>query len=76
MERISIGINGLDDVLGGFRVGRSMLITGDAGCGKTIFGLRFAKSSCEEGYATAYITAEEDSHDLHVQANSFVWNTQ
>lgn len=76
MERISIGISGLDDALGGFPVGRSMLITGDAGCGKTIFGLRFAKSSCEEGYVTAYITAEEDSHDLHVQANSFGWNTQ
>lgn len=76
MDRIRIGIDGLDDALGGFPYGRSVLITGDAGCGKTIFGLKFAISSCESGYSTAYITAEEDSYDLHVQANSFGWNTQ
>jgi KaiC/GvpD/RAD55 family RecA-like ATPase len=76
MERIQTGIDKLDSSLGGFPLGRSVLITGDAGCGKTIFGLRFAKNSCEEGYQTAYITAEEDSHDLHVQANSFGWDTQ
>ncbi len=76
MERIGTGIEGLDEALGGFPAGRSVLITGDAGCGKTIFGLRFAKSSCDMGFSTAYITAEEDSYDLHVQANSFGWNTQ
>lgn len=29
-----------------------------------------------EGYNTVYITAEEDANDLHIQANSFGWNTQ
>ncbi|HOQ19147.1 MAG TPA: ATPase domain-containing protein [Methanothermobacter thermautotrophicus] len=76
MERLKIGINGLDDTIGGFPMGRSVLITGEPGCGKTIFGLRFAISSCMEGYNTVYITAEEDANDLHIQANSFGWNTQ
>jgi len=76
MERMRIGISGLDDTIGGFPMGRSVLITGEPGCGKTIFGLRFAISSCMEGYHTIYITAEEDASDLHIQANSFGWNTQ
>jgi len=76
VERIATGISGLDQSLGGFPQGRSILITGDAGCGKTILGLRFAISSCENGYKTVYVTAEEDSHDLHMQANSFGWKTQ
>src|SRR5678815_4998610 len=36
------GISGLDEVTtGGFPKGRSTLICGSAGCGKTLFGIQF-----------------------------------
>ncbi|WP_414468753.1 ATPase domain-containing protein [Methanobacterium sp. ACI-7] len=74
MDRIKTGISAFDEITGGFPAGRTMLITGDAGSGKTIFGLHFAKNSCEQGLKTAYITTEEDAYDLNQQGESFNWN--
>ncbi|MCE7698356.1 MAG: recombinase [Methanobacterium paludis] len=74
MKRIKTGINGIDQITGGFPDGRSILITGDAGSGKTIFGLQFAKMSCEQGLKTVYITTEEDSNDLYTQSSAFSWD--
>ncbi len=74
MERIKSGIEGIDRITGGFPRGRSILITGDPGSGKTIFGLQFAKTSCEEGFKTTYITTEEDWKDLDTQSKAFGWD--
>lgn len=74
MDRIKTGISAFDEITGGFPAGRTMLITGDAGSGKTIFGLHFAKNSCKQGLKTAYITTEEDAYDLNQQGESFNWN--
>jgi KaiC/GvpD/RAD55 family RecA-like ATPase len=57
-------------------MGKSILITGDAGSGKTIFGLQFARSSCMQNLKTVYITIEEDAKDLQIQANAFQWDLQ
>jgi KaiC/GvpD/RAD55 family RecA-like ATPase len=74
MDRIKTGINELDRMIGGFPVGKTVLITGDAGSGKTIFGLQFANISCLEGKKTAYISTEESADDLRQQAKSFGWD--
>jgi KaiC/GvpD/RAD55 family RecA-like ATPase len=74
LKRIKSGIDGIDKITNGFPLGRSMLVTGDAGSGKTIFGLQFAKSSCAQGYKTVYITTEEDAYDLYNQGDTFNWN--
>lgn len=74
MERIKTGISSFDKITGGFPKGRTMLITGDAGSGKTIFGLHFTKHSCDQGLKTAYVTTEEDAYDLKVQGDSFNWD--
>ena len=74
MKRIKSGIEGIDEITNGFPTGRSMLITGDAGSGKTIFGLQFARSSCAQGYKTVYITTEEDASDLYTQGDTFNWD--
>ena len=74
MKRMKSGIDGIDDITGGFPEGRSMLVTGDAGSGKTIFGLQFAKSTCIQGFKTVYITTEEDAYDLHTQGKTFNWD--
>jgi KaiC/GvpD/RAD55 family RecA-like ATPase len=74
LKRMKSGIDGIDDITGGFPEGRSMLVTGDAGSGKTIFGLQFAKSTCSQGFKTVYITTEEDAYDLHTQGKTFNWD--
>lgn len=76
MERIITGIKGIDQATDGFPMGKSILITGDAGSGKTIFGLQFARSSCMQNLKTVYITIEEDAKDLQIQANAFQWDLQ
>ena len=76
LERVKTGISVLDQITDGFPASRTMLVTGDAGSGKTIFGLHFAKNSCDQGLKTAYITTEEDAHDLNAQGNSFNWNLE
>lgn len=74
MNRIKTGIDGIDKFTNGFPEGRTLLITGDAGSGKTIFGLQFAYTCCLQNLKTAYITTEEDAEDLYVQSSAFNWD--
>lgn len=74
LERVKTGIKGIDSFTGGLPRGKTVLITGDAGSGKTIFGLQFAMSSCQQVFKTVYITTEEDSADLFTQAEAFGWS--
>jgi KaiC/GvpD/RAD55 family RecA-like ATPase len=73
LSRVKTGISGLDNVLEGFPKGRTILVTGNAGSGKTIFGLQFANESCAQGLKTIYLATEENMHDLEIQAASFGW---
>lgn len=70
MNLIRTGITKLDEYFGGFPEGRSVLLTGDTGAGKTIFGLQFARSNCAQGKKTLYLSTEEISDDLRLQAKS------
>ncbi len=76
MERIKTGISELDLILGGFPAGKTILITGDPGTGKTIFGLQFTNASCAQGLRTVYISTEENLSDLRLQGESFGWNLE
>ncbi|MDW5564171.1 MAG: circadian clock protein KaiC [Methanomassiliicoccus sp.] len=60
-ERISTGILDLDAMLGGKGYFRSstVLITGQAGTGKTSFGMEFVRAACESGKRSLFITFEE-----------------
>jgi len=73
-DRIKTGIKALDDDWGGFPVGRAVLVTGDAGSGKTIFGMQFANSACSQGLKTTYISTEESIDELREQGHSFDWD--
>ncbi|HHT18602.1 MAG: ATPase domain-containing protein [Euryarchaeota archaeon] len=74
MERIKTGLKGIDQFTGGLPRGKTVLITGNAGSGKTIFGLQFALSCCRQNIKTVYITTEEDSKDLYTQGSTFGWD--
>ena len=64
-ERISTGIERLDDMLGGgaYR-GSSMMISGTAGTGKTSMGALMADAACARGESTLFFSLEESPAQL------------
>jgi circadian clock protein KaiC len=71
VERVATGIDMLDEILhGGFRQGKSYLISGEAGDGKTVFGLQFLQKGIELGEAGVYVTADEQPTDVIEDAQS------
>jgi KaiC/GvpD/RAD55 family RecA-like ATPase len=75
MERLNTGVPALDQLIdGGYPKGRSILIMGGPGSGKTILGLSFIKHSCSSGLKALYVATEETPDDLILQAESFGWD--
>lgn len=60
-ERISSGIAGIDEMLGGtgYYRGSTILISGTAGTGKTSMAAHFANAACRRGERCLYFTFEE-----------------
>lgn len=64
-EPISSGVPGLDHVLrGGFARGRSHLVEGRPGSGKTTIGLQFLIDGRDRGERCLYITLSESKREL------------
>jgi circadian clock protein KaiC len=77
LVRISTGISGLDGLLeGGFIKGRSYLVTGDTGTGKTIACLQFLVSGLSQGEKAVYVTVDERPAEILASAASFSWDLQ
>ena len=75
IKRASTGIPDLDLLIeGGFPVGKSYLITGEPGSGKTLFCIQFILSSLLEGEKAVYVTVNEKPADIIVEANSLGWS--
>ncbi|EEB74226.1 ATPase domain-containing protein [Thermococcus sp. AM4] len=65
VERISTGIPGLDEMLGGGLIaGRAYLVEGPPGAGKTILAMHFAMAGVERGENALYVTLEEPADQL------------
>lgn len=74
-ERVSTGIAGLDQLLeGGFPKGRSVLVTGEPGTGKTVMALQFLADGLAHGEKGIYIAADEGPLDIIEQAASLGWD--
>ena len=74
LERISSGIDGLDEVLGGgFSANRFHLIEGDPGTGKTTLALHFLLEGRRRGERVLYVTLSETAEELHAVARSHGW---
>jgi len=65
-ERISTGIAGLDQMLGGkgFYKGSSILVSGTAGTGKTSIAAYFAVEACKRGERCIYFSFEESPKQI------------
>jgi len=74
MERLSTGIDELDALIQGYPKGKTFLVSGDAGTGKTILALHFLNACCKDGLKSIYIAMEENPEDLKAQAASFGWD--
>lgn len=59
MDKIKVGVKGMDELLGGgLPKGRTILVSGSCGTGKTIFASQFAQESIKNKVPCVYVTFE------------------
>jgi circadian clock protein KaiC len=76
-KRVPTGIPGLDPLLeGGFPAGKSYLVTGEPGSGKSIFCLQFLLRGLVEGEKAVFVAVDEKPADVIEQASSLGWDLQ
>ena len=74
-QRVSTGIPGLDPLIeGGFPAGKSYLITGESGTGKSIFCMQFVLKGLMEGEKAVYVAVDEKPADILEEAGSLGWD--
>ncbi|MFW9979948.1 MAG: RAD55 family ATPase [Candidatus Thorarchaeota archaeon] len=74
-ERISSGIEGLDQLLnGGYIKGRSMLIAGGPGTGKSIITWHFIFDAIKKGQKAVLLSLDESSDIIIEDMKAFGWN--
>jgi len=75
IEKVKTGIEGLDTLLfGGIPKGRTCLIAGEPGTGKTLFSLQFLLEGINNGEKALYITIDEKPEHLILDAKSLGWD--
>lgn len=79
-HRVSTGIMGtpsLDELLeGGFESGKTYLVAGGAGTGKTIFGLQFLLRGIVAGEPGIYVPLQEEPERLVQDVRRLGWNLE
>lgn len=65
-DRVSSGIERLDEMLGGkgYYRGSSILVSGTAGSGKSSLAAHFARATCESGKKCLYVSFEESPDQI------------
>ncbi len=78
VRKIRTMIEGFDDIShGGIPAGRSTLVSGTSGTGKTLFAVQFIYNGIVEFDEPAiFVTFEESPEDIIQNAYSFGWNLQ
>lgn len=73
IERLPTGIQGFDQIaLGGLPAGRSTLVAGTTGSGKTLFAVEFlGRGITRLGQPGVFVTFEESMDDIRRNARSF-----
>jgi circadian clock protein KaiC len=66
LKKVATGISGFDEVThGGLPLGRTSLVCGAAGCGKTLFGMQFLiRGALDFNEPGAFVAFEESEEDL------------
>jgi circadian clock protein KaiC len=76
LEKISSGIEGFDDITaGGLPLGRTTLLMGGPGCGKTVFALQMLVNGARDhGTPGIFVAFEENARRVAANATTFGWN--
>ena len=75
MTKVKTGVPGFDVLShGGIPVGRSTLVVGRSGTGKTIFGLQTAANLARNGIKTIILGIEESAEDLLATGDTLGFN--
>jgi circadian clock protein KaiC len=76
-KRVPTGIDGFDAVIeGGLLAGKSYLVTGAPGTGKSIFCMQFVLNGLLAGEKAVYVAVDEKPAEIIDEASSFGWNLQ
>jgi circadian clock protein KaiC len=74
-RRVATGVPGLDPLIeGGFPAGKSYLLTGAAGTGKSILCMQFLLKGLADGEKAVYVSVDEKPHDILEHAASLGWD--
>lgn len=74
-DRVSTGIDGLDELLnGGVPQGNLTLLSGPPGTGKSTFGLQFLMAGVEAGEPGVYVSLGEDPDRIIKNMRAFGWD--
>lgn len=73
--RVKTGVPGFDELVGGgFVPGAAILVSGQSGTGKTVFGLQFLWNGLVKGEPGLYVSFEETPREIREDALSLGWN--
>jgi len=75
-ENVATGIQGLDELIsGGFPEGRTVLVVGGPGTGKTILAAQFLyKGIYEHNEKGAFVSLDESKHHFYSEMKKFGWD--
>ncbi len=75
LQRVSTGVTGLDDILGGgLPTGQMYLLEGNPGTGKTTLAMQFLLAAHAKGLKVLYVTLSEPKQELVDSADSHDWD--
>ena len=74
--KVRTGIPGFDTIIsGGLREGRSIVVCGPPGSGKTTFGLQYLYSGAKDfDEPGVYVTLSQSADEIHKDCKSFGWD--
>lgn len=77
VTRVHSGIEGFDKLVGGgLPAGRSYLVSGEPGTGKTIFSLQFLLNGLKNDESAVFITIDEKPEHILQDSLALGWNLQ
>lgn len=77
MPKVKSGIPGLDDITkGGFPQGRTVVVAGTAGSGKTVLAAQFLQGGIELGESGVFVSCEEAPANIRRNVRGFGWDVE
>lgn len=75
LEKVLSGIEGFDDITsGGLPQGRTTLLMGGPGCGKTVLALQILVSAARDGRPGIFVAFEENARRVSANGEIFGWD--